>query len=126
MMSGAMCSRAVGHVRRPDPRNEPRGLVAAAGVRFDDLSPTWLPMPENVTQQLLKSMDHADRERLSRVRRGRKDSAGADGAIYISAPMPPSRSCCASADARQLPDRADPVHRRCAQHTWAPLPLTRC
>ena len=56
---------------------EPAELVAAAeGMQVDDLADLVADLPETVTQQLLKSLDHADRERLNRVLAWPEDSAG--------------------------------------------------
>ncbi len=56
---------------------EPDELVAATeGMQVDDLADLVAELPETVTQQLLKSMDHADRERLNRVLAWPEDSAG--------------------------------------------------
>jgi len=56
---------------------EPAELVAATeGLQVDDLADLVADLPENVTQQLLRSMDHADRERLNRVLAWPEDSAG--------------------------------------------------
>jgi magnesium transporter len=56
---------------------EPAELVAAAeGMQVDDLADLVADLPENVTQQLLKSMGLADRERLNRVLAWPQDSAG--------------------------------------------------
>jgi magnesium transporter len=56
---------------------EPDELVAATeGMQVDDLADLVADLPENVTQQLLKSMDHADRDRLNRVLAWPEDSAG--------------------------------------------------
>ncbi len=56
---------------------EPAELVAATeGMQVDDLADLVADLPETVTQQLLKSMDHADRERLNRVLAWPEDSAG--------------------------------------------------
>jgi magnesium transporter len=55
----------------------PAELVAATeGMQVDDLADIVNDLPETVTQQLLKSMDHADRDRLSRVLAWPDDSAG--------------------------------------------------
>jgi magnesium transporter len=52
-------------------------LVAATeGMQVDDLADLVADLPETVTQQLLKSMDIADRERLNRVLAWPEDSAG--------------------------------------------------
>ena len=52
-------------------------LVAAAeGMEVDDLADLFADLPETVTQELLKSMDHQDRERLRTVLSYSEDSAG--------------------------------------------------
>lgn len=52
-------------------------LVAAAeGMEVDDLADLFSDLPETVTRQLLKSMDHQDRERLRTVLSFPEDSAG--------------------------------------------------
>jgi len=52
-------------------------LVAAAeGMEVDDLADLFADLPETVTQELLKSMDHQDRERLRTVLSYPEDSAG--------------------------------------------------
>jgi magnesium transporter len=56
---------------------EPAELMAATeGMQVDDLADLVADLPETVTQQLLKSMDHADRERLNKVLAWPEDSAG--------------------------------------------------
>ncbi|HTP38043.1 MAG TPA: magnesium transporter [Steroidobacteraceae bacterium] len=52
-------------------------LVAAIeGMEVDDLADLVADLPETVTRQLLKSMDHTDRERLNLVLAWPEDSAG--------------------------------------------------
>lgn len=52
-------------------------LVAATeGMEVDDLADLFTDLPETVTRQLLKSMDHQDRERLHTVLSFPEDSAG--------------------------------------------------
>jgi magnesium transporter len=58
-------------------RMEPAELVAATeGMEVDDLADLMAGLPEAVMQQLLRSMDQLDRERLSRVLSWPEDSAG--------------------------------------------------
>lgn len=51
-------------------------LAAAEGMELDDLADLVDDLPETVTQQLLKSLDAQDRERLSTVLSFPEDSAG--------------------------------------------------
>ena len=52
-------------------------LVAATeDMEVDDLADLFADLPETVTQELLKSMDHQDRERLRTVLSFSEDSAG--------------------------------------------------
>ena len=52
-------------------------LVAAAeGMALDDLADLITGLPETVTQQVLRSLDHQDRERLTAVLSYPEDSAG--------------------------------------------------
>ena len=51
-------------------------LAAAEGMEVDDLADLVGDLPEAVTQQLLRSMDQQDRERLSSVLAYPQDSAG--------------------------------------------------
>jgi len=51
-------------------------LAAAEGMELDDLADLVGDLPEAVTRQLLRSMDHQDRERLSTVLSFPDDSAG--------------------------------------------------
>lgn len=51
-------------------------LAAAEDMELDDLADLVGDLPETVTRQLLKSMDHQDRERLSTVLSFPDDSAG--------------------------------------------------
>ena len=56
---------------------EPEELAAATeNLEVDDLADLVADLPENVTRQLLKSMDQSDRERLNRVLAWPEDSAG--------------------------------------------------
>jgi magnesium transporter len=56
---------------------EPEELAAATeNLEVDDLADLVADLPENVTLQLLKSMDLSDRERLNRVLAWPEDSAG--------------------------------------------------
>ena len=56
---------------------EPEELAAAAEhLEVDDLADLVADLPENLTRQLLKSMDQSDRERLNRVLAWPEDSAG--------------------------------------------------
>ena len=56
---------------------DPEELAAATeGLEVDDLADLLADLPETVTQQLLRNMDHQDRERLSRVLSWPEDSAG--------------------------------------------------
>jgi magnesium transporter len=56
---------------------EAHELVAAAeGMEVDDLADILADLPETVTQQLLRSMDQQDRERLRTVLSFPEDSAG--------------------------------------------------
>jgi len=56
---------------------EPEELAAATeNLEVDDLADLVADLPENVTRQLLKSMDLSDRERLNRVLAWPEDSAG--------------------------------------------------
>jgi magnesium transporter len=56
---------------------ETEELVAAAeGLEVDDLADLLGDLPETVTQQLLRSMDQQDRERLNAVLAFAEDSAG--------------------------------------------------
>ena len=102
---------------------EPAELVAATeGMQVDDLADLVADLPETVTQQLLKSMDHADRERLNRVLAWPEDSAGglmntdtislrADVSVEVVLRYLRMRGELAGA-------HRQPVHRRLAQ----PLP----
>jgi magnesium transporter len=51
-------------------------VAAAADMEVDDLADLFADLPEAVTQQLLKSMDHQDRDRLRTVLGFSEDSAG--------------------------------------------------
>ena len=52
-------------------------LVAAAeGMEFDDLADLLIDLPETVTRQVLRSLDHQDRLRLQAVLAYPEDSAG--------------------------------------------------
>jgi magnesium transporter len=54
-----------------------QALVAATeGMEVDDLADLFTDLPEAVTQQVLRSMDHQDRERLRTVLAYDEDSAG--------------------------------------------------
>jgi magnesium transporter len=56
---------------------EPEELAAATeNLEVDDLADLVADLPENVTRQLLRSMDQSDRERLNRVLAWPEDSAG--------------------------------------------------
>jgi magnesium transporter len=56
---------------------EPEELAAATeNLEVDDLADLVADLPENLTRQLLKSMDQSDRERLTRVLAWPEDSAG--------------------------------------------------
>ena len=56
---------------------EPEELAAATeNLEVDDLADLVADLPENVTLQLLRSMDLSDRERLNRVLAWPEDSAG--------------------------------------------------
>jgi magnesium transporter len=56
---------------------EPEELAAATeNLEVDDLADLVADLPENLTRQLLKSMDQSDRERLNRVLAWPEDSAG--------------------------------------------------
>ncbi len=56
---------------------EPEELAAAAeNLEVDDLADLVADLPENLTRQLLRSMDQSDRERLNRVLAWPEDSAG--------------------------------------------------
>jgi magnesium transporter len=56
---------------------EPEELAAATeNLEVDDLADLVADLPENVTRQLLRSMDLSDRERLNRVLAWPEDSAG--------------------------------------------------
>jgi magnesium transporter len=56
---------------------EAEDLVAAAGgLELDDLADLLLDLPENVHQQVLRSMDSRDRERLNAVLAYEPDTAG--------------------------------------------------
>jgi len=108
----------------------PEELVAATeGMQFDDLADLVADLPENVTQQLLKSMDHADRERLNRVLAWPEDSAGglmntdtislrADAAVEVVLRYLRMRG--------ELPDRTDSLFIVDARNTYlGAVPLTR-
>src|SRR5690348_11552070 len=51
-------------------------LAVAEGMELDDLAHLVADLPETVTQQLLRSLDAQDRERLSTVMSFPEDSAG--------------------------------------------------
>jgi magnesium transporter len=51
-------------------------VAATEGLDLDDLADLLAEMPEAVTQQVLRSMDHQDRERLKTVLAYPEDSAG--------------------------------------------------
>jgi magnesium transporter len=108
----------------------PEELVAAAeGMQVDDLADLVADLPENVTQQLLRSMDHADRERLNRVLAWPEDSAGglmntdtislrADAAVEVVLRYLRMRG--------ELPERTDSLFIVDARNTYlGAVPLTR-
>jgi magnesium transporter len=108
----------------------PDELVAATeGLQVDDLADLVADLPENVTQQLLKSMDLADRERLNRVLAWPEDSAGglmntdtislrADASVEVVLRYLRMRG--------ELPERTDSLFIVDARNTYlGAVPLTR-
>jgi len=56
---------------------QPEELIAAIeGMELDDLADLVADLPETLTREVLKSMDHQDRERLTHVLAFHEDSAG--------------------------------------------------
>lgn len=56
--------------------NAEQVVVALAGMQVDDLADLVADLPEALTQQVLRSLDHQDRERLHAVLSYDEDSAG--------------------------------------------------